>query len=149
MNWWNWAVNISISSFLFLYLWPSHPPTHSVCFLFLLLFLIQVKGGRVTERGTHDELMELGGVYFHLVLSVSLFVAKPSSHPQCVFPFSFTFTYTGEGRPGDGARDAWRIDETGRRIPPSCAATVSVYLLNMKRLAMRGVLKGALRTHSA
>jgi len=60
----------------------------------------------VSEGGTYDELMKLGGVYHYLVLSVSLFAAKPSSHPRCVFSCPFPFPYTGEGRPGDGARDA-------------------------------------------
>jgi len=32
-----------------------------VCVFASLFFSSSVKGGRVTERGTHDELMKLGG----------------------------------------------------------------------------------------
>ena len=61
---------------------------------------------------------------------------------MCVFASSF-FQFFGQGRTRVRVWDAWRIDEIGRRIPPSCAATVSVHPLNAKRLAVRGVSKGS------
>jgi len=39
-----------------------------------------VKGGRVTERGTHDELMKLGGEYLYLVLLPFLFIFLNPRH---------------------------------------------------------------------
>jgi len=116
MNWWNWAANISIPSFLCFSICgqATLPPTVCVSFF---SFLSVLRWREATWPGVGRMMNWWNSTVTISILCCCRFCfllnVKPT-HSVCIY--IFVLFILGERRLGDRAWDAWRIDEIGRRL---------------------------------